>query len=390
MAEEDGRGHRAGTVPAWPATPSIVDAEVAVVGAGAAGLYAALTAARAGRARRARLAPRRWRRPRATGPRAASPPRSRADDSPDLHREDTERAGRGLVRRSAAAAALPRGAARRARARGARRALRRRPRRRPRPRPRGRPLAPPRRARRRQRDRPPRRAPAQRRRRRGAAHRGPRAGRAPARCGRVDGRCVGVVLEDGRAVRARATVLATGGAAALWARTTNPPGSLGIGLMLAHARRRRAGRPRVRAVPPHRGDRRAGARGLPGDRGDPRRGRDAARRRRRALRRGARAARRGVARDRRRRCASTGVPNVWLDMRARRPARCSPTSSGALRESGLDPATELIPVSPAAHYCMGGVVADLDGALDASPASTPSARPRAPACTAPTAWRPTR
>src|SRR5687768_12111873 len=44
-----------------------------------------------------------------------------------------------------------------------------------------------------------------------------------------DGRCAGVVLEDGRAVRARATILATGGAAALWSRTTNPPGSLGIG-----------------------------------------------------------------------------------------------------------------------------------------------------------------
>ncbi len=34
---------------------------------------------------------------------------------------------------------------------------------------------------------------------------------------------------------ARAVVLATGGAAALWARTTNPPGSQGVGLLLAHA-----------------------------------------------------------------------------------------------------------------------------------------------------------
>src|SRR3954470_1074294 len=50
-----------------------------------------------------------------------------------------------------------------------------------------------------------------------------------------DGRCVGVLLEDGRAIRARATILATGGAAALWSRTTNPPGSLGIGMALAHA-----------------------------------------------------------------------------------------------------------------------------------------------------------
>ena len=35
--------------------------------------------------------------------------------------------------------------------------------------------------------------------------------------------------------RARGTILATGGAAALWSRTTNPPGSLGIGLALALA-----------------------------------------------------------------------------------------------------------------------------------------------------------
>jgi acetylornithine deacetylase/succinyl-diaminopimelate desuccinylase-like protein len=34
----------------------------------------------------------------------------------------------------------------------------------------------------------------------------------------------------------------------------------------------------------------------------------------------------------------------------------------ALREGGLDPATELVPVAPAAHYGMGGIVTDLDGA----------------------------
>ncbi|HEV2819952.1 MAG TPA: FAD-dependent oxidoreductase, partial [Solirubrobacteraceae bacterium] len=50
-----------------------------------------------------------------------------------------------------------------------------------------------------------------------------------------EGRVTGVALEDGRTVAARATVLSTGGAAALWSRTTNPPGSLGIGLRLAHA-----------------------------------------------------------------------------------------------------------------------------------------------------------
>ena len=33
----------------------------------------------------------------------------------------------------------------------------------------------------------------------------------------------------------------------------------------------------------------------------------------------------------------------------------------ALRDAGLDPMTELVPVSPAAHYVMGGVVTDLHG-----------------------------
>src|SRR5207302_3257379 len=50
-----------------------------------------------------------------------------------------------------------------------------------------------------------------------------------------DGCCRGVLCEDGTLVEARATVLATGGAAALWSRTTNPPGSQGVGLALAHA-----------------------------------------------------------------------------------------------------------------------------------------------------------
>ena len=47
------------------------------------------------------------------------------------------------------------------------------------------------------------------------------------------GRCVGVVT-DRRVVAARATLLATGGAAALWERTTNPAGALGQGVALAY------------------------------------------------------------------------------------------------------------------------------------------------------------
>jgi L-aspartate oxidase len=38
-----------------------------------------------------------------------------------------------------------------------------------------------------------------------------------------------------------------------------------------------------------------------------------------------------------------------------------PNVVGALREAGLDPTRELVPVAPAAHYTMGGVACDLDG-----------------------------
>jgi L-aspartate oxidase len=54
-------------------------------------------------------------------------------------------------------------------------------------------------------------------------------------------------------------------------------------------------------------------------------------------------------------------PHVWLDMRAIDPGHF-PNVVAALQEAGLDPTTELVPVSPAAHYVMGGVVTDLDGA----------------------------
>ena len=39
-----------------------------------------------------------------------------------------------------------------------------------------------------------------------------------------------------------------------------------------------------------------------------------------------------------------------------------PTIRAALDRVGLDPTTDWLPVAPAAHYCCGGVVADLDGA----------------------------
>jgi L-aspartate oxidase len=340
------------------ADTSIVDAEVAVVGAGAAGLYAALTAAQAG----ARVAlvsatplaqtASYW----AQGGLAAA---LAPGDSPDLHREDTERAGRGIVRRSAAqllCREAPR-AVRELEALGVRfdfdgdghLALG---------------------------------LEGGHSRRRVVHAGGSATGRRVVRqlsavaveeprievleqaraCApwTVDGRCVGVVLEDGRAVRARSTVLATGGAAALWSRTTNPPGSLGIGVMLAHhagaaladlefvqfhptAVTGIKGREGFLITEAIRGE---GATLLDGDHErfiEELKPRDE------------------VSLAIARKLVEQDIKNVWLDMRHVDPL-LFPNVVGALRESGLDPATELIPVSPASHFCMGGVVADLDGA----------------------------
>ena len=54
----------------------------------------------------------------------------------------------------------------------------------------------------------------------------------------------------------------------------------------------------------------------------------------------------------------SGERSVGLDMRAIDPAHF-PNVVASLREAGLDPTRELIPVAPAAHYMMGGIVTDL-------------------------------
>ena len=107
----------------------------------------------------------------------------------------------------------------------------------------------------------------------------------------ADGRIAALRLDDRTVIEVAAVVVATGGAAAMWARTTNPSGATGGGLRARPRRRRPARRPRVDAVPPHRGRRRQRRRRVPGHRGGPRRGRSSARRRRGAVRRRARAAR---------------------------------------------------------------------------------------------------
>jgi L-aspartate oxidase len=181
-----------------------------------------------------------------------------------------------------------------------------------------------------------------------------------------DGRCVGLLAERparGGGPRfpvpivARATVLATGGAAALWERTSNPRGAIGAGMSLAH----HAGAAladlefmqfhptALRTDDQHdafliteaiRGE---GAKLLDG-RGerfvDELQPRDAV-----AL------AVEGVLR---------GGGKVFLDMRSIDMTHF-PNVARKLAEAGIAPAREVVPVAPAAHYTMGGIATDLDG-----------------------------
>jgi L-aspartate oxidase len=60
----------------------------------------------------------------------------------------------------------------------------------------------------------------------------------------------------------------------------------------------------------------------------------------------------------------TGEQHVWLDATGRGAEfveRRFPGIVRACRAAGVDPATEPVPVAPAAHYTCGGVLADLDG-----------------------------
>ena len=125
------------------------------------------------------------------------------------------------------------------------------------------------------------------------------------------------------------------------------------GMSLAHARGRRARRPRVRPVPPHGAAARRRARRLPDHRGDPRRGRAAARRRtasaswtswRRATRWRS-PSRRVLARARR---------TVRLDMRAIDMTHFPNVAAHARARRGSTRAATWCPSRPAAHYTMGG------------------------------------
>ena len=169
----------------------------------------------------------------------------------------------------------------------------------------------------------------------------------------------GVRLENGRDLTARAAILATGGAAALWSRTTNPPGSFGSGLLLARnagamladleftqfhptAVLGLKGREGFLISEAVRGEG-ATLHGPDGERFvnelDPR---DA------------------VARAIFRLLQRTGAKSVGLDMTMVDPGRF-PNIVSALQEAGLDPTRERVPIAPASHFVMGGIVTDLDG-----------------------------
>ena len=189
--------------------------------------------------------------------------------------------------------------------------------------------------------------------------------RAAALATSADGRCAGLHLDDDRTRGARAVVLATGGAAALWSRTTNPPGSYGSGLMLARAAGARLADLEFAQFHP------TAVVGLPGRegfliseavRGEGATLHDAD---------GERfvdelAPRDAVARAIFGVLAASGERAVRLDMRGVDPDRF-PNVVAALREAGLDPAEERVPVAPASHYVMGGIVTDLDGRADGVP-----------------------
>jgi len=178
----------------------------------------------------------------------------------------------------------------------------------------------------------------------------------------TDGRCVGVVAErsDGRAVsiHVRATVLATGGAAALWERTTNPPGTVGAGLTLAqHAGADLADlefvqfHPTALRHPANDGflitEAIRGEGALLVDDSGERFVDELAPRDQVAL------AIEHVMR-------SDTDAGVFLDLR-RIDMTHFPNVAAALKRAGLDPGRDLIPVAPAAHYTMGGIATDLDG-----------------------------
>jgi L-aspartate oxidase len=160
------------------------------------------------------------------------------------------------------------------------------------------------------------------------------------------------VLTDRRLVEARATLLATGGAASLWERTTNPPGATGDGMAMAFRAGARVAdlefmqfHPTVLAENGLLLSEALRGEGAVLVDGEGQRFTDEL------------APRDVVAR------AVGERGTALLDLRRIDRGRF-PGLMDALVREGFDPALEPIPVSPAAHYTMGGIVTDLHGRTD--------------------------
>lgn len=183
------------------------------------------------------------------------------------------------------------------------------------------------------------------------------------------GRVVGIDVESGgvrRRLRADAVILATGGAGQLYAHTTNPASATGDGI--AAALRAGAAVADLEFVQFHPTALAVGEAFLVSEavRGDGAVLVDDAGCRFAfdAHPDGELAPRDVVARANARAMAAQGGRPVRLDatgLGAARLAQRFPTIDAAVRARGLDWSREPIPVTPAAHYFMGGVVTDLDG-----------------------------
>ncbi len=175
----------------------------------------------------------------------------------------------------------------------------------------------------------------------------------------AEGRCCGVRLDDERQLISPATVLATGGAAALWARTTNPAGATGGGLLLAFDAGAELADLELMQFHPTAVVSGDGADGLlvtEAVRGEGAHLLDGS---------GERfvdelAPRDEVAQAIQRSMSERGTDSVSLDMREVDPA-LFPNVVTALRRAGIDPEHQLVPVAPAAHYMMGGIATDTEG-----------------------------
>jgi L-aspartate oxidase len=172
-------------------------------------------------------------------------------------------------------------------------------------------------------------------------------------------RCHGIVADSGP-IAAAATVLATGGAAALWRRTTNPRGAIGAGMVLGSAAGADLADLEFCQFHPT-------ALYLPGTRYDGKLITEAIRGEGAQLLDGSGerftdelAPRDAVTRAILEQMRAEGSESVQLDLRQIDPARF-PNVFASLAAAGLDPRAEPVPVSPASHYMMGGVAVDLDG-----------------------------